>query len=97
MARAVQSSGRTGWYFRVKREGVVRAGMPLSLIARPQPLLSLAHVHQTLYVKTLDRPALTTLANAPELTDSWRALARRRLSSGQVESWAERLGEDGAS
>src|SRR3546814_5998980 len=34
MVRRVQSSGRTGWYYRVLRPGTARAGEPLRLASR---------------------------------------------------------------
>src|SRR3546814_19428946 len=37
MVRRVQSSGRTGWYYRVLRPGTARAGDPLRLDSRPHP------------------------------------------------------------
>ncbi len=35
MARRVQSSGRTGWYFRVLEEGQIQPGLRAELVARP--------------------------------------------------------------
>ncbi|MEZ4241382.1 MAG: hypothetical protein R3F59_35555 [Myxococcota bacterium] len=37
MARRVQASGRTGWYFRVLEEGSITQGVRGSLTSRPRP------------------------------------------------------------
>jgi MOSC domain-containing protein YiiM len=37
MARAVQVTGRTGWYYRILEEGVAEPGEALVLEARAQP------------------------------------------------------------
>src|SRR5690606_15630671 len=37
MARRVQDTGRTGWYYRVLQPGVARAGDTLQLLERPCP------------------------------------------------------------
>ncbi len=91
MALRVQSSGRTGWYYRVLREGWIAAGSELVLVDRPRPEWPLARVLELLYRRPLERAALAELAEVPELTPSWRALVTRRLETGRVERWDERL------
>lgn len=91
MARRVQASQRTGWYYRVRREGVVAAGDTLRLLERPCPRWPLARLLHHLYVDPLDRVALAEIAALEPLAASWRQLARRRLESGRVEDWARRL------
>lgn len=91
MALRVQTSGRTGWYYRVLREGWIATGSELVLVERPRPEWPLARVLDLLYRHPLERAALAELAEVPELTPSWRGLATRRLKTGKVESWDERL------
>lgn len=91
MARRVQACRRTGWYYRVRREGVVAAGDTLRLLERPCPRWPLARLLHYLYVDPLDRAALAEIAALEPLAASWRQLARRRLDSGRVEDWARRL------
>lgn len=93
MARRVQTSGRTGWYYRVVEPGMVAEGDALALIDRPHPGWTLARILRALYVETLDRETLAGIAALDVLAPSWRALARRRLESGRVEDWTARLGE----
>ena len=95
MARRVQETGRTGWYYRVLEPGELRAGDALRLVDRPHPDWPIARLHHHLYVDRLDRAALEWIADLPALTQSWRELARRRLTTGRVEDWSRRLGEGG--
>lgn len=91
MARRVQDSGRTGWYYRVREEGHAEAGDRMSLVDRPHPDWPLARLLHTLYIDCLDRASLEGMAALEELSMSWRTLARQRLERGSTESWADRL------
>ncbi len=91
MARRVQATGRTGWYWRVIEGGPVAAGDSFVRIARPHPGWSIARVQHLLYVDTLDRTALAAFLDLPGLTPSWRRLATRRLETASVEDWSGRL------
>lgn len=91
MAYRVQKSGRTGWYYRVLEEGAAEAGDRLRLEARPQPHWPLTRIIDLLYTRTLDMEALAALAALPELAQSWRMLAARRIETRAVENWDRRL------
>lgn len=91
MARRVQETGRTGWYYRVLEEGAVAAGDTVTLVERPAPGWTLARVQHVLYHDTLNTDVLEQLAALPALAESWRTLARRRLERGLVEDWSRRL------
>ncbi|CAO4135222.1 MOSC domain-containing protein [Methylorubrum extorquens] len=95
MARRVQACGRTGWYYRVIETGVIAAGDGLELVERPHPDWPLSRLLHHFYVDRLDAAALRAIAGLAPLTESWRALAARRLASGAVEDWRRRLGEEG--
>jgi MOSC domain-containing protein YiiM len=91
MAYRVQSTGRTGWYYRVLESGKVQAGDELALLERPNanwPLNKLLHY---LYVDRLNREALLQISQMPFLTESWCRLASRRLNHSAVEDWSKRL------
>lgn len=91
MARRVQDTGRTGWYFRVLERGSMEARMTAKLALRPHPDWPLTRVARLLYRDVLDLDALAALADQPGLPDGWRRLARRRIETGTVEDWARRL------
>ncbi len=91
MARRVQDSGRTGWYYRVLVEGVIAPDDELTLIGRPQPNWPLARLISVIYHDKPDRNALTEIAELEVLAPSWREMAEKRLSSGRIEDWLRRL------
>lgn len=90
MARRVQASGRTGWYYRVLQPGEVEAGQVLTLVERPFPQWSLARIADLLYRRGVEAALIRELLELP-LVPSWRTLFERRLAQGLVESWDKRL------
>lgn len=91
MARRVQDTGRSGWYFRVLVQGPVVAGAVAVLDARPNPQWTLTRVNDLLYHDTLNRAALSEFVALPGLPESWRKLAQARLETGQTEDWTRRI------
>lgn len=91
MARRVQASGRTGWYFRVLEPGNLAAEDALVLLQRPNPAWTLGRVHHLLYRDPLNLEALAEFAGLPGLSPSWQKLARNRLDRRSVEGWDSRV------
>lgn len=91
MAREVQRTGRTGWYFRVLQEGIVAPQDSLVLEDRVSPEWSIHRIWRTFYIDTMNRSELGAIAALPTLAQGWRDHAARRLLSGQVEEWSARL------
>lgn len=91
MAERVQSTGRTGWYYRVLEEGIVASGSECHLIDRPTPDWTLRRVWQIFYRDPLNRAGLERITALSTLSDSWRDYARRRLETGKIEDWSLRL------
>lgn len=91
MARRVQESGQTGWYYRVIEEGVVAPDDDLVLLDRRSPEWTILRLSRVLYVNTLDRDELVLMTALSRLPESWRRLAARRLERGAVEDWSPRL------
>lgn len=91
MAALVQASLRTGWYYRVLQPGWIAPHDALTLLERTQPDWPLTRILQAFYRDLLHRDALHAIAALPELSESWRLLAQRRLQLGCVEDWSARL------
>jgi MOSC domain-containing protein YiiM len=91
MAREVQRTGRTGWYYRVLRTGTAETGDMLRLLERPHPDWSLTRMLHVLYVDMLNMDALREIAALKYLTPNWKKMAQRRIENGCVENWAPRL------
>ncbi|RDW12116.1 MOSC domain-containing protein [Paracoccus thiocyanatus] len=91
MARRVQESGRTGWYYRVLETGIVEPGDRLERVDRLAPDWTLRRLWHALYVDRLNQAELRGIAGLDVLAEGWRRHAIRRLESGQVEDWSKRL------
>lgn len=91
MARHVQESGRTGWYYRVLEEGQIGPGDRIELLDRPAECWTLKRALHVLYRDTLNVDELTQLAELVPLVEAWRVLARRRLERRAIEDWSRRL------
>lgn len=90
MARRVQHSHRTGWYYRVLEEGELWAGAELVLQARPYPEWNLARLLDLLYRPVLDCAQLRGALRLP-LPASWQRLLQHRVDHRAVEDWTPRL------
>lgn len=91
MARRVQRSGRTGWYYRVLHPGLVSPGDQPELIDRLAPDWTIARLWRAMYVDRMNAVELAGIAALDVLADGWRRHAQRRLESGQIEDWRPRL------
>ncbi len=77
--RRFLASGRTGFYFSVKREGVVEAGDAIQLIGRDPNNVTVADITR-LYSNDKSNAELTQRAIALEaLPESWRERFRQQL------------------
>lgn len=92
MARRVQESGRTGWYYRVGQPGRVAAGASLRLLERPHPRWPLTRLIRLLFLAPYDFAEQERLLALSGVAECHRQLVRRRLETGQVEDWGKRLG-----
>ncbi len=90
MARTMQSSGRTGWYYRVLEPGRVAPGDMMAVVDRPCPAWPLRRLGHVLFDRTLERSVLEEVSRLP-LTASWHTLVTNRLQRNAVESWQKRL------
>ena len=91
LSARVQRSGRTGWYARVLREGVLQAGDAYVVAERPHPEWSVALATELLRPGNGREAEAAALAALPELAASWRAIIEYRLSTGNLGSDEARL------
>lgn len=91
LALRVQETGRTGWYFRVLREGQVQAGNPLILMERPHPNWTVSSANMVMHHQTNDRQAAKDLADCNYLSSRWREKLKRRALTGIPENTSSRL------
>lgn len=91
MALRVQTSGRTGWYYRVLEPGWVAPDSCLDRVERPYPAWTLSRVQNVLYRDRLNTDELRGLAAVSTLTEKMHQLVQKRLDVRQVEAWESRL------
>lgn len=94
LALLVQQTGRTGWYFRVLSEGVVAAGMPLALLARPHPEWTVERANRVMHADKDDVAAALELAAIPLLSGNWRTTLSRRANKQEPDPKKRLIGEN---
>ena len=83
VARVVRT-GKTGWYFRVLREGNVQAGAALVLVERPYPEWTVAIANHIMLHRKENYVAAHALAECPALSGSWKAALSRTTTSTEI-------------
>lgn len=78
MSLQSQNKRRTGWYYRVLKEGSIQAGDEIVLVKRPHPQWSIAKVQDKLYKDYKDDVAMKELAHMPELGQEIRTMFLNR-------------------
>lgn len=78
-ALRIQQSGKTGWYFRVLKEGFVQGKQELKLMERPYPQWTVARANEVMHVKKDDLKLAEELATCPLLAKNWKETLSKRL------------------
>ncbi len=76
----VQQSGYTGFYFRVLKEGAIKAGAQLRLKERHSAGITIAEANRLMYVDKQDIAGLRKLLAVKELAESWQEPLASRLA-----------------
>ncbi|MCD6052561.1 MAG: hypothetical protein K0Q55_3979 [Verrucomicrobia bacterium] len=82
LALQVEQTGKTGWYFRVLKEGAVCAGDELKLIEHPFPQWTIEEANQIMHHRPDDLTAALELAACPLLSLSWKEMLSERAPLG---------------
>jgi MOSC domain-containing protein YiiM len=82
LALQVEQNGRTGWYFRVLKEGQVSGGDELKLTERPFPQWTIEAANQIMHHRPEDLSAAAKLAACPLLSLSWQETLGDRAALG---------------
>jgi MOSC domain-containing protein YiiM len=72
MIKLVQRNGRSGWYLRVLREGVLEAGNPIVLVHRPHPEWSVLRAARAWLGRKEHPEEAQALGRCEALSLSWR-------------------------
>lgn len=90
MACRVQDTLRTGFYCRVIEPGLIHPGNDIFLVSRAESVYSLKQFMGIIFNNILDRNALEKSLDLP-LVESNRKLIEKRLQTGRVEDWTNRI------
>lgn len=90
LPRLMQTTNRTGFYFRVLEPGTVAQGDTLRLIQRLDNSVSVAETNRIMNVDRDDIAGIHRLLASPELPERWRGMLERRLE-GKYEDDSARL------
>jgi MOSC domain-containing protein YiiM len=74
LTEQVAATGRTGWYCRVVQEGWVEPGLPVELVDRPYPEVTVALVNDFGHGRNRDIEAARVVARCPLLPEWWQRL-----------------------
>ncbi|HEV2147127.1 MAG TPA: MOSC domain-containing protein [Longimicrobiaceae bacterium] len=91
LSARVQRTGRTGWYYRVLREGTVEAGAPCERVERPSPRWTVALANDLLFRREGRDDLAAELLECPELAPAWRDWLARKLEAKRPGSDWRRL------
>lgn len=75
----VAQTGRTGWYCRVLHEGLIEPGIPIKLVERPYPAITVALVNDFAHARNHDAELARTVAACPLLPDFWPQLVLHHI------------------
>lgn len=75
-----QTTGQTGYYFRVVKEGYVSSQDELTLISRENNSLSVMEANNIMHHRKTDADEITRLHSLPALAASWKETLSKRLA-----------------
>lgn len=83
LAQMMQTSGRTGWYFRVIKEGLIEEGDEMLLMERLNPEWAIAACNEVMHLDSNLR-LINELALVKGLSENWKRILHSRLSGRSV-------------
>jgi MOSC domain-containing protein YiiM len=75
----MQNSGKTGWYFRILKEGHVEKGQEFSLLERPYPQWTIAECNRILHSKTPDLEKMRELSQCDLIAQVMKSILEKRI------------------
>ncbi len=73
LPKRVIQTGRSGWYFRVMKEGPLEAGLPMRCIQRIHPEWSIDRASRVLYDNRADASVIAQLRSIAVLANGWKS------------------------
>ncbi|KAL3456867.1 pyruvate kinase-like protein [Aspergillus heterothallicus] len=90
MSQRSQDLSRTGWFYRILKEGTIQAGDEMVLVERPNPEWTIARIQYYLYHDMRNEESMQRILEIKELGLEMRGIFTNRLKK-QFENQAGRL------
>ncbi|MBD8005458.1 MOSC domain-containing protein [Bacillus norwichensis] len=84
LALLLQNSGRTGWYYRVLKEGSIKAGQELVLVEQPYPQWTIEKCNRIMHVEKDNVEEARLLSQCEALSLNWRTTLAKRIEKGEA-------------
>ena len=91
LALLLQNTGRTGWYFRVLKEGHVEEGQTFTLIDRPCPQWTIQKCNEIIHAKKPDFQLMRELAECEFIAPRLRATLETRIENREIADIRKRV------
>jgi MOSC domain-containing protein YiiM/ferredoxin-NADP reductase len=91
MSLRSQTSGRTGWYYRILQNGWIQAGDSMVLVERKHPKWTISEVQRLLYKDRNHEEDMRELSVIPELGEEIRSILEARLAKQKTRDDSARL------
>src|SRR5699024_3080903 len=85
LAKKIEQTGRTGWYFRVLQEVKVRANDEFVLVKRPSPEKTIGHMNEVNYHQKNNIVLLENLRDSIFTPSSWVETINRLLKGEKID------------
>src|SRR5699024_585158 len=85
LAKKIEDTGRTGWYFRVLKEGNIQAGDTFKLLERPCPDWTIGRMNEVLYHNRDNIGLLENLLDSEFTPPSWKSALDKLLAGEQID------------
>jgi MOSC domain-containing protein YiiM len=93
LANLVQSTGKTGFYFRVIENGYVVSGNVFKLIERMHENITISYCNNIMHIEKNNCTAALELSKCVELSASWKDTLYSRYLNKRIESPERRLSQ----
>ncbi|THX71324.1 MOSC domain-containing protein [Aureobasidium pullulans] len=86
LAPKTHAKNKTGWYYRVKEQGYISAGMEIRVIHRREPRWSIARLHHYVHRDKVDLEIPKELVAIDVLGDECKDLFKKRLQDAKTKA-----------
>ncbi|WP_284037228.1 MOSC domain-containing protein [Neobacillus sp. 114] len=91
LALLIQNTGRTGWYFRVLKEGFVEAGQSFTLLEHPYPQWTIQKCNEIIHARKPNFEEMRELAHCELLAPGLRTTLGERIKKREIPDITKRV------